>query len=537
MRRNSKKLITFILSLFLVLNITLFNVHAVENEGKVKNVIMLIPDGTSITHTTIARWYNGGAPLAMDEIACGLSRTYPSDAAISDSAPGATALAAGYKSHTGFISVLPDIADMPGLETIKEEDKRKPLATVLEGAKFLGKSTGIIATSNIQHATPAAFSSHYPDRNAYEILGEQQVYNNLDVVLGAGSKYLKSEIRQDKEDLITVLKEKGYDYVTTPEEMKKSIASKLWGMFDENEIAYEFDRDPKVHPSLSEMTTKAIDVLSKNEKGFFLMVEGSKVDWASHANDPIGVISEVLSFDKAVKVALDFAKSNKDTVIIVVADHGNGGMSIGDSSLDKGYDKEPLKSFIDPLKKAKNTAYAVEKMFNQDYSNVKKVMETYYGINDLTQDELKAIKEKKKNIIGHIISKRAHIGWTTGGHTGEEVALYIYHPQNIRLTGVVSNTDIAKYMAKVLGVNLEELNKNLFVSAKETFEGKGATVIWDDRDVNNPVVVVKKGNDTLKLPVYKNIAYLNDKIIEMKGLTIFNGIKTYVPQEAIDLIP
>jgi alkaline phosphatase len=363
----------------------------------------------------------------------------------------------------------------------------------------------------------------------------------MDVVLGGGYKFLTPQGRTDKEDMISVIRERGYDLVTTPEAMSKSTSGKLWGMFSDTAMAYEMDRDAAKEPSLADMTSKAIQVLSKNNKGFFLMVEGSKVDWAAHANDPIGIISDVLAFDAAVKVALDYAKASGNTAVIAVTDHGNGGISIGSQETTKSYDKEPLSTFIDPLLKAKLTGEGLEKKFNADMSNVKEVMAEYFGITDLTADEIKSIQSAKKGsmnyAVGPMISKRARIGWTTGGHTGEDVVLYTYAPNGDRLFGVVDNTDIAKYIARVLGLDLAALNKQLFVPARSALEAKGATVEFDNvTDPLNPVLVVTKGSDTYKLPVYRSVAFVNGKAVQLSGVVVFNGVNCFVPQDAVDLV-
>ena len=536
-----KKGISFVLSLAMLLTLTFSSFAANTNtDTRVKNVIFLIPDGQSVGATTLARWYNGGAPLAVDELACGLVRTYSSDAAIADSAPAGTAFATGFKSHTGFVGVLPDQNTMPGMAPIAQGDQRKPVANVLEAAQLAGKATGLVSSSEIMHATPAAFSSHVPSRKDYDSISEQQVYQEIDVMLGAGSDYFAAK-RGDNEDLIAEIKNLGYDYVTTRSQLLSSTGNKLWGLFDPVALSYDFDRDVAVQPSLAEMTQKAIDVLKKDQDGFFLMVEGSKVDWASHANDPIGVISDTLAFDAAVKVALDFAKADGNTIIISATDHGNGGITIGNSNTDSTYDKEPLSTYIDPLKKAKLTGEGIEKKLNADRSNVVEVMATYYGISDLTAEEIKAIKETPNGsmnyTVGPMISKRASIGWTTTGHTGEDIPLYVYSPTGDRLTGVVENTDIAKYIATVLGVNLETTTQKLFVQARSGFEAKGATVTWDATDAKNPLIVAQKGNTTVKIPVNKNYALVNGQKVVLDGVSVFNGISSYVPQSAIDLIP
>lgn len=549
MNKKLKALITFSLATVLTLGTAsrlYFDNRNVEASGKsTKNVILLIPDGMGIAHSTLARWYQGGQPLAMDEMATGLIRTYSADAAIADSAPAGTAYATGHKSHTGFVGVLPDKADMPGQTPIKSGEARRPVASILEAAKFEGKSTGLIATSEITHATPADFSAHYPSRKDYNTLGEQMVYNNIDVVLGGGYKFLTPEGRTDNEDLIKVLKDKGYDIIDSKDKLKNT-EDKVWGLFAPEALKYDIDRGTSNEPTLEDMTKTAIEKLSKDKDGFFLMVEGSKIDWASHANDPVGVVTDVLAFDKAVKAALDFAKKDKNTVVIVAADHSNGGMSMGNSSTSNSYDKQPLSSFITPLKKAKLTGEGLESVLNTDRSNIKEVMEKYFGINNLTEEEIAEIKSAKKGSInytvGPMISKRANIGWTTNGHTGEEVPLYVYHPKDIKPSGVIENTDLNKYMAEVLSVNLAEVTNKLFIEAKTAFEAKGATVTVDSKDINNLSLVVTKDNTTIKFPQNKNIAIINGTEIEMPGVTVYTGdnkniniTKWYLSEKAISL--
>ncbi len=506
----------------------------------VKSVILMIPDGMSGGGVTLARWYQGCDPLAIDEMACGLVRTYSSDAPIADSAPAATAYATGFKSHTGFVGVLPDEATMPGLDPISPSERRRPVATVLEAAKLAGKSTGLVVTCEVPHATPAGFSAHYPDRNNYDVLLEQQVYQGMDVVLGGGAKYLTSEVRKDKEDLVSELKRLGYEYVTTPAQLERSSGSKIWGAFAPKDLAYDFDRDPEREPSLAQMTKKAIEVLSQNPKGFFLMVEGSKIDWASHANDPIGVISDILAFDKAVRVALDFAKRSQDTVVIVATDHGNGGITIGDRGSSKNYDKLTLEEIIAPLKKAKLTGEGVEKKLNADQSNIREVMANYYGLDDLSDEEIAAIRDAKEGslnyVVGPMISKRAHIGWTTNGHTGEDVTLYVYSPTEERPSGLVENTEIARYIERILDLNLRDTTEKIFVAASPQFRSAGASVRLDESNPANPVLVVEKDNVVGRFPVNKNIIEVNGQKIPLRSITVYNGQEVFVPSDGVSLL-
>ena len=165
-----------------IVGTTSTKVQAASEEKKPTNVIMLVMDGTSNNALTLARWYKGES-LALDEILTGAVRTYSAESAITDSAPAATAFATGNKSNSGFVGVLPSTVNSPGLAQISKEDAYRPVANVLEGAKQVGKATGLIATSEIQHATPAGFSAHVNHRNQFPDIAEQQVYQNIDVVL------------------------------------------------------------------------------------------------------------------------------------------------------------------------------------------------------------------------------------------------------------------------------------------------------------------------------------------------------------------
>lgn len=187
---------------------------------------MLVMDGSSDNVSTISRWYKGES-LALDSILTGAVRTYSAESAITDSAPAATALATGNKSNSGYVGVLPSTVTTPGVEPVAEEDAFKPVANVLEGAKLAGKATGIVSTSEIQHATPAGFSSHVASRSNYDDIAEQQVYQNIDVVLGGGYNSL-NDTRKDGENLLTTIEEKGYDFVSDREELLSTNSNKIW---------------------------------------------------------------------------------------------------------------------------------------------------------------------------------------------------------------------------------------------------------------------------------------------------------------------
>lgn len=535
-------IILLTLAFMFIISINIQHIKAEdENTNTVKNVILLIPDGMTIAHTTLARWYQGGESLNMDEMACGLIRTYNADSPIADSAPAATAMATGYKSHTGFLSVLPDAATMYGQEPISMKDARKPVVTVLEAAKEKGMSVGLVATCQFPHATPAAFASHSVDRNDYENIAEQMVYENIDVLFAGGWQYLSPAYRKDKEDLTKVLEKRGYKLVYKKEDLKNILGTKIWGLFAQDAMSYDFDRNPKIEPSLAEMTERAIQILSKNNKGFFLMVEGSKIDWASHANDPVGVISDVLAFDNAVKVALDFAKENGNTAVIIAPDHTNGGMTIGNLDTSSNYDEIPLSEFMKYLSNAKLTGEGIEKLLGSDRSDAKKVKEVvlkYYGI-ELSESETNSVVNAKSGrvnyVLGPMISKRSFIGWTTNGHTGEEVVLYAYHPNGYIPKGVIDNTNIANYISEVLELDLDKLNNEMFISDNE-IKQSGFECVIDKSDKNNLVLKISLKNNEIKIPQNKDMIIINGNEVKTKIINIYNGKNFYISKDVMNYI-
>lgn len=546
--KNKKKWFTYALAGTVAvssLSVMQFNSEAEAKQAKKDptNVIMLVMDGSSNNAVSLARWYKGES-LAMDEILTGGVTTHSAESAITDSAPAGTALATGHKSNSGYVGVLPSVIDMPGVNG-NPNDAFTPVANVLEGAKQLGKATGIVSTSEIQHATPASFSSHVTSRSNYDDIGEQQVYQNMDVILGGGYDYLKSENRKDGENLVSVIEEKGFDLLTTRDELLTTKSDKIYGSFAGSSMAYDLDRtktNPN-EPSLAEMTSTAIDKLNKDKDGFFLMIEGSKIDWAAHANDPIGMVTDILSFDDAVNEALKFAKKDKNTMVIAVTDHGNSGITIGNENTNSTYDKINISNYINPLKKATMTVEGALSHLKADRSNLVEVAKLY-GLDNLTAEETAALNatETKKlaRTLVNLLSKRADLGYTTGGHTGDDVFLYSYGPK--RISGLVDNTDLAKEMANFMGIKLDKLTKDLYTNAEEALNGKGMTTSIDLSDKENAVLVVKKGSTTFEIPENKDIIIkkttnksgkVTTTEIQTNTISVYNESGFYISKETI----
>ncbi|MGG2107475.1 alkaline phosphatase [Lysinibacillus pakistanensis] len=546
--KYSKKWTSLLLASALTLSTVSITTPQVQAEEvkKPTNVIMLVMDGSSNNAITLSRWYKGES-LAMDEILTGAMRTYSAESAITDSAPAATALATGHKSNDKFIGVLPSVVNSPGLEQVAKEDAFRPVANVLEGAKQQGKATGLISTSEIQHATPAGFSAHVNNRSQYGDIAEQQVYQNIDVVLGGGLESLSpgttKNARKDGEDLLNVLKEKNYALVKTRDELLNSQASKIWGSFAPSALAYDFDRAKTraSEPTLAEMTEKAINTLKKDEDGFFLFVEGSKVDWAAHANDTIGIISDILSFDDAVKEAIDFAKEDGNTLVVAVTDHGNSGITMGNINTTNTYSSIPVSAYIDPLKKATMTIEGALGQLKEDQSNLVEVA-ALYGLDNLTEEELTILRSAKDlgSEMVKMLANRANIGYTTGGHTGEDVFLYSFGPSKI--TGLVENTDLAHAMAKFMGFELNKLTAELYIPATKAFTEKGFTTKVDVTDKENPIFIAQKADVSITIPVNKNTMVYKDasmntsKTYTFDTINVYNGTEFYVSKKVLDTI-
>nr|WP_240035263.1 alkaline phosphatase [Neobacillus notoginsengisoli] len=398
-----------------------------DNHGKVKNVIFLIPDGFSASYGTNYRWFKG-KKSKMDEILVGMHRTYSADTKVTDSAAAGTAMATGVKTNNGMISMSPD---------------GKKLKSILETVEEKGKATGLIATTTITYATPAVFASHVASRTNEALIAPQLLENGVDVLLGGGKKYFPAQ-------LITKAKKGGYHYISSRDELLKGAAksNKLLGLFADDALAPSLDRAETNQPTLAEMTETAINILQKNKEGFFLMVEGSQIDWAGHDNDAAWAMNDVAAFEEALVKALSFAKKDRHTLVVVAGDHDTGGMSVG------GYDL--YEANVEILRNVTATGdYMVTKL-NARRSNVKAVVKKYTGL-DLTDDEVGKVRAASKPdmAINKIVSERARIGWTSKVHTGVDIPLYAYGPGSDLFRGLHENTDLPVLMAKATKIKFD----------------------------------------------------------------------------------
>ncbi len=514
----------------------------------VKNLIVLIMDGCGDEQLTLARWFKG-APLAMDDIRTGAVKTHTSDGVIADSAPAATAYATGLRTGTPIIGLAPPVKNIPGLPPAAPELALKPQGTILEGARLLGKATGIVVTCRISHATPAAYFAHVEKRSQEEEITEQGVYQGLDVVLGGGRGYLlpakMGGSRQDQEDLEAVLRSQRYQLITTRSELTGVTAPRVFGLFNPSHLAPEIDRPELApeQPSLAEMTQKAISLLSTNKNGFFLLVEGSQIDWACHANDPAHLLSDLLMFDQAVQIALDFAKKDGQTLVLALPDHNTGGLSIGNRRSDDNYDKLTPEVLLAPLKKMRRSAPALWKSLEGDITpeRIQEAVRRDWGL-DLSLAHAQAIAELSKKYgkeghyaLGEVICPHyTHLGWTTHGHTGGDVPLFAYGP--MRPVGLLEAQDIGRLSARALGFDLEHLTLRLFVEATRAFPTDAVQL--DRTDPHNPLLRIQYQGRQALLPINKNLLSLNGQEHHLEGVVVHVATtgKTFLPLEAVHLI-
>lgn len=479
--------------------------NAQENNGEkqIKNIIYMIPDGGGFPAYQVAKAVKeaGGLTFAYDDsnfngtkitesnqkmyledYLTGSVSTRSNNNETTDSAAAGTALATGTKTNNSYMGVNPSY---------------KPVANILELAQLEGKSTGIIATSYEYDATPAAFVSHTNNRENYSEIIEQMKYSDINLVLGGGINY-SGYTGGNKSDGI---KEAGYTLVGTESQLENAAKSatkdsKIWGTFQSysHHMPYDYkygssydgiDDSSKNTPTLAEMTESAIEILSKNEDGFFLMVEGSKVDYGCHHGKTVEIASEYIAFDEAFKIALEYAKNRTDTVVISVADHNTG--------LNSAPEGSKLASVVST---------------------------TQSGYNYEALD------------------------WASGTgseypHTSADVGFFMYLPEGVEgIDGIsaksisvedagnykIDNAEIAPYLASLISdTTLKEATNQLYVDVTNLGTYSDGTFKFNEKDAS-----VKINTDQ---------AVINQSSVDLDGeVTLYVNGKVYVPKKLLDTL-
>ncbi len=357
---------------------------ALVADRPVKNVILLIGDGMGLSHVAATRIHYAGPDgrLQMERMpVTGLMTTHAIGDLITDSAASATALSTGVKTRNGRIGV-----DSSGVAH----------PTIMEVARDAGYATGLVTSTELTDATPAAFAAHVPRRKQQSEIALQMLRAKINVLLGQGAHFRPRQDsrskRKDAIDPIALARELGYTVVDSKTALAEVDAGYVLGIFHgilADRMAPEIQPRPDT-PTLPELTQKAIDLLKENERGFFLLIEEEGSDKGSHVNRVDYFLHYLKQFDEAVGVALDFARREGQTLVIVTADHETGGMNL----VEGGY----------------------------------------------------------RNRSEAFTRKKVELTWDSDGHTGQPVPLFAYGPHAIRFTGVWDNTDIPKILAELLGL-------------------------------------------------------------------------------------
>lgn len=539
-----------------------------------KNIIVMIADGTSISSVSLARWYQRAQDpekihLHLDPYLSGTVLTYCSEAPIGDSAPTTSSYMNGVPSIAGFVGSYPYTTDHD-LIPLDSAMAYRPIVSAFEAARLgLGKRVGLVATSEFCHATPADCMSHCYNRSNYKVLVPQLAQNGVEVLYAGGTSLITPEIEGMLSRQGIKLYRDDMSALNAPEE-------KVWGLYGSRDVAYDLDRDPEKTPSLAQLSKAAIEHLDRNNpNGFCLMIEGSKVDWGAHANDAVAIATEMLAFDEAVAIALDFAQKDGNTTIIITADHGNSGLSIGRRSLGGSYAVTSSDDLFGALTKIKKTSWGLkELLLETPEEQVAKVFEDETTITPTsTQTEIltalrqialqkasgksvdkveslldeKAYQELRSShyastldgYIAEIYYQNMHIGFTTFGHTGEEVFLASYAPTpDQRLYGMNTNIDLHNYIRAAIGLedNMIDLTHRYFAPHTEVFKGYKYT-ITGDKDTDK-VLTVTNGRKKLVIPALRSSVTLNGKEHQLPLTTVYvdKTDRFYLPADLVDLI-
>jgi alkaline phosphatase len=314
--------------------------------------------------------------------------------------------------------------------------------SVVEAAESAGMATGLVVTTRITHATPAAFSAHVPERGMESEIASQQIASNIDLLVGGGRQFFlpgsAGGSREDGRDLLAEAAAAGYVVLDAYADLDTLSSLPVLALLSPDHMPYEVDR-PDDFPSLSVMTERAIELLSDDQDGFFLMVEGSRIDHAGHANDISGHLHDILAYDAAVSTALRFARNDGQTLVVSVSDHETGGLTIGRSvGTSSAYEWQP--EVADHITASH---HVILEAVRNDGRPTREILEAYTGITDFTDEEIAGVMTEgwgANSALAEMISRRILIGWTTTGHTAVDVGLFAFGPGSDRLKGHVENS-------------------------------------------------------------------------------------------------
>lgn len=442
-----------------------------------KYVFYFIGDGMGVNQVNGTEMYLaeqegriGVKPLLFTTFpVASMATTFSATNSVTDSSAAGTALSTGAKTYNGAIGM---------------DDNKNVLQTVAEKAKKAGKKVGVTTSVSVDHATPAAFYAHQPNRNMYYEIALDLPKADFDFYAGGG--FLKPTTTADKKEapsIFPIFEEAGYTVARGLDEYKTKAGSANKMVLIQKEgaepscLPYAIDRQ-EGDLTLAEITESAISFLTKGKnKGFFLMVEGGKIDWACHGNDPATAFEEVVDMDNAVKVAYEFYKKHpNETLIVVTADHETGGLGLGTAKYElflksltnQKQSQDLLSKAITDMRKAKNNkvsweemkalladkmgfwsvlplSWEQEKMLRDEYE------ESFVKNHTVFEESLYAKTEPMAATARKVMSQIAMVGWTSGNHTAGYVPVFAVGAGSKLFMGKMDNTEIPKRIAKAAG--------------------------------------------------------------------------------------
>lgn len=442
-----------------------------------KYVFYFIGDGMGVNQVNGTEMYLaeqegriGVKPLLFTTFpVASMATTFSATNSVTDSSAAGTALSTGAKTYNGAIGM---------------DDNKNVLQTVAEQAKKAGKKVGVTTSVSVDHATPAAFFAHQPSRNMYYEIALDLPKADFDFYAGGG--FLKPTTTADKKEapsIFPIFEEAGYTIARGLDEYKSKAGSANKMVLIQKEgadpscLPYAIDRQ-EGDLTLAEITESAISFLTKDKnKGFFLMVEGGKIDWACHGNDPATAFEEVVDMDNAVKVAYEFYKKHpNETLIVVTADHETGGMGLGTAKYElflksltnQKQSQDLLSKAITDIRKEKNNkvswedmkalladkmgfwsvlplSWEQEKMLRDEYE------ESFVKNHTVFEESLYAKTEPMAATARKVMSQIAMVGWTSGNHTAGYVPVFAVGAGSKLFMGKMDNTEIPKRIAKAAG--------------------------------------------------------------------------------------
>jgi len=430
-----------------------------------KNIVVIFADGVAPTQWDFGRYSSAvlrQKPFVAAELfrngALGLLSTNPHGAYVTDSAAAGSAMSTGFKVENGVLSVTPD---------------GKSPRTAMEAAKAKGKRIGLVTTSTVYDASPAAFSIHAKSRRDSQALVNQYLALEPDVLLGGGADYFLPESapggkRKDGKDIVAAFRAKGWQVVTNTGELKAATGAKLLGLFADEDMDLEIDQDRAKQPTMAEMMAGALKALSlASPNGFVLLVENENTDTTGHHNDAAALMHSLWAIDDAVQVALDFQRNSPDTLVIVTGDHETGGLSItyaqkdlsSMSSSNRFYAGDAQLRMIGAITMSFKTV--VEKLGKKPSGEtLDALLAKHFPGFKLDSDLREMILKQKtlernhtyvlQNLLGRMVARQTGYYWGTGGHSSEPVLVGAAGPGANLFRGYQDNTDFGKNLHRLI---------------------------------------------------------------------------------------